>query len=104
MPYLPPELSEDIVPEDPALSASSLCICWNTGPLRAEGPSSRGCCRKLDSGHGLAFPPIQLHWQQRGEFVLYLADFCMDLSAGSGLGGVAGSGIALSTPMFTGLM
>lgn len=46
------------------------------------------CCRKFDSGRRLAFSPIQLHWQQSREFVLYLADFCMDLSAGSGLGGV----------------
>lgn len=55
-------------------------------------PLQGGCCRKLDSGRRPAFSPIQLHWQQSGEFVLYLADFCMDLSAGSGLGAVAGSG------------
>lgn len=54
-------------------------------------PLQGGCCRKFDSGLRPAFSPIQLHRQQSGEFVLYVADFCMDLSAGSGLGGVAGS-------------
>lgn len=67
-------------------------------------PLQGGCCRKLDSGSMLAFSPIQLH-SNRAESLFsiwltfaWISQLVLDLEVWQGVV------IALSFPVFTGLM